>query len=130
MSSARSASSTQPSPQTPDAPSGGARREIDLSRVKPYADQLGDGLVQLSFTLPVPYGLAARRAAQELATKMGLEHPEVVHYQRLTDGYTYFTMFGQRAGEPATLVLDLLQLDRPHSRQRGLDESHLTPHSR
>jgi beta-lysine 5,6-aminomutase beta subunit len=70
-------------------------RQIDLERVKPYADHLGDGVVQLSFTLPVPYGLAARRAAQELATKMGLEHPEVVHYQGLTDGYTYFVMFGE-----------------------------------
>jgi beta-lysine 5,6-aminomutase beta subunit len=77
------------------APSGDSRREIDLERVKPYADQLGDGIVQFSFTLPVPYGLAARKAAQELARKMGFEHPEVVHYQRLTDGYTHFVMFGE-----------------------------------
>jgi beta-lysine 5,6-aminomutase beta subunit len=75
-------------------PAGGAREGPDLARVKPYADRLGDGIVQLSFTLPVPFGLAARRAAQELAAKMGLEHPEVVHYQRLTEGYTYFVMFG------------------------------------
>jgi beta-lysine 5,6-aminomutase beta subunit len=70
-------------------------RENDLTRVKPYADHRGDGLIQLSFTLPVPYGLAARRAAQELAGKMGLEHPEVVHYQELTERYTYFVMFGE-----------------------------------
>jgi beta-lysine 5,6-aminomutase beta subunit len=70
-------------------------RAVDLSQVKPYADHLGDGIVQMSFTLPVPYGLAARRAAQELAGKMGFEHPEVVHYQELTDGYTYFVMFGE-----------------------------------
>jgi beta-lysine 5,6-aminomutase beta subunit len=63
--------------------------------VKPYADHLGDGIVQFSFTLPVPYGLAARKAAQELAVKMGFEHPEVVHYQSLTEGYTYFVMFGE-----------------------------------
>jgi beta-lysine 5,6-aminomutase beta subunit len=68
---------------------------VDPTRVKPYADHLGDGLMQLSFTLPVPHGLAARRAAQELASKMGLEHPEVVHYQSLTDGYTFFVMFGE-----------------------------------
>jgi beta-lysine 5,6-aminomutase beta subunit len=67
----------------------------DLSRVKPYADQLGDGIMQLSFTLPVPYGIAARRAAQELARKMGLQNPEVVHYHALTEGYTYFMMFGE-----------------------------------
>lgn len=75
--------------------SSASRRAVDLERVKPYADHLGDGIVQLSFTLPVPYGVAARKAAQEMAAKMGLEHPEVVHYQGLTDGYTYFVMFGQ-----------------------------------
>jgi beta-lysine 5,6-aminomutase beta subunit len=75
-------------------PEPGPERAVDLTQVKPYADHLGDGIVQLSFTLPVPYGLAARRAAQELAAKMGLERPEVVHYQRLTAGYTFFVMFG------------------------------------
>ncbi len=84
------------SPAASTAANGQAsRREVDLQRVKPYADHLGDGIVQLSFTLPVPYGLAARRAAQELAAKMGLQHPEVVHYQGLTEGYTYFVMFGE-----------------------------------
>lgn len=72
-----------------------ASRAVDLERVRPYADHLGDGIVQLSFTLPVPYGLAARKAAQEWAAKMGFEHPEVVHYQELTPGYTYFTMFAE-----------------------------------
>ena len=66
-----------------------------MSDVKPYADHLGDGIIQLSFTLPVPYGLAARKAAQELGAKMGLEHSEVVHYQPLTAGYTYFVMYGE-----------------------------------
>src|ERR1700736_4021599 len=70
-------------------------REVDLEAVKPYADHLGDGLVQLSFTLPVPYSLAARKAALELAGKMGFEDAEVVHYQQLTDGYTYFVMYGR-----------------------------------
>jgi beta-lysine 5,6-aminomutase beta subunit len=69
-------------------------REVDLAAVKPYADHLGDGLVQLSFTLPVPYSLAARKAALELAGKMGFAEPEVVHYEQLTEGYTYFVMYG------------------------------------
>ncbi len=70
-------------------------REVDLTSVRPYADHLGDGLVQMSFTLPVPYSLAARRAALELAAGMGFQEPEVVHYQQLTDGYTYFVMYGR-----------------------------------
>lgn len=69
----------------------------DLTKVKPYADHRGDGIVQLSFTLPVPYGVAARKAAQELAAKMGLEHAEVVHYQRLTETCTYAVVFGECA---------------------------------
>jgi beta-lysine 5,6-aminomutase beta subunit len=68
--------------------------EPDLAAVKPYADHMGDGLVQLSFTLPVPYSLAARKAALELAGKMGFDEPEVVHYEQLTEGYTYFVMYG------------------------------------
>src|SRR5579871_4724012 len=70
-------------------------RKVDHGAVRPYADHLGDGLVQLSFTLPVPYSLAARRAALELAAKMGFEEPEVVHYEELTEGYTYFVMYGR-----------------------------------
>jgi beta-lysine 5,6-aminomutase beta subunit len=69
--------------------------EVDLAAVKPYADHIGDGLVQMSFTLPVPYSLAARRAALELAASMGFTEPEVVHYEELTEGYTYFVMFGR-----------------------------------
>jgi beta-lysine 5,6-aminomutase beta subunit len=80
-------------------------KPVDLTQVKPYGDHLGDGIVQMSFTLPVPYGLAARKAAQELAAKMGFEHPEVVHYQELTDGYTYFVMFGE-----ATQTVDYASL--------------------
>jgi beta-lysine 5,6-aminomutase beta subunit len=70
-------------------------REIDLTAVGPYADHHGDGLVQMSFTLPVPHSLAARKAALELAAKMGFEEPEVVHYEAITEGYTYFVMYGR-----------------------------------
>src|SRR6478672_6984700 len=69
--------------------------QLDLSAVGPYADHLGDGLVQMSFTLPVPYSLAARRAALELASGIGFQEPEVVHYEQLTPGYTYFVMYGR-----------------------------------
>jgi beta-lysine 5,6-aminomutase beta subunit len=68
---------------------------VDLTAVRPYADHLDDGLVQMSFTLPVPFSLAARKAALELAARMGLEDPEVVHYEQLTPGYTYFVVYAR-----------------------------------
>ncbi len=88
-------------PEGADPPRGGRGEE----HVKPYADHHGDGIVQLSFTLPVPDGQAARRAALELASKMGFQHPEVVHHQRLTDGHTYFVVYGacQHTVDYATL---------------------------
>jgi beta-lysine 5,6-aminomutase beta subunit len=69
--------------------------DLDLRSVRPYADHLDDGLVQMSFTLPVPFSLAARKAALELAARMGFEDPEVVHYEQLTPGYTYFVMYAR-----------------------------------
>lgn len=71
------------------------RDDIDLTAVRPYADQADDGLMQLSFTLPVPYSLAAQTAAAELVGKMGVERPEVVHYQQILPGYTYFVVYGR-----------------------------------
>jgi beta-lysine 5,6-aminomutase beta subunit len=67
---------------------------VDLTRVMPYGDHIQDGIVQLSFTLPVPEGQAARKAALQLAGKLGLDRPEVVHDQGLLDGYTHFIIYG------------------------------------
>ncbi len=67
--------------------------EVDLTRVRPYGDHLEDGVMQLSFTLPVPHGPAARKTALELARTLGLDRAEVVHHQRLLDGYTHFVLY-------------------------------------
>lgn len=94
-------------------------KSVDLGAVKPYADHLDDGTVQLSFTLPVPYSLTARKAAMELAGKMGFESPEVVHYQELTQGYTYFVMFGncQHTVDYQALQGDGLEVDSMNERE-------------
>jgi len=61
--------------------------------VRPYADR-DDGIVQLSFTLPVPDSRAARTAGLEIAANMGLGQAEVVHSQPITSGYTYLVIYG------------------------------------
>lgn len=68
---------------------------VDLTRVKPYGDTLNDGMVQASFTLPIPYGDEATEAARQLAKKMGLEEPSVVYSKDLGVGYTYFIIYGK-----------------------------------
>ena len=65
------------------------------TELKPYADITNDGIVQLSFTLPILHSLSAKYAAMQLATQMGINQPEVVHSQELTPGFTYFVIYGQ-----------------------------------
>ena len=69
--------------------------KIDLTKIKPYGDTLDDGMMQFSFTLPVPYGDEASEAAKQLLLKMGIKEPAVVHAEDLGVGYTFFTMYGK-----------------------------------
>lgn len=70
-------------------------QKVDLTKVKPYGDTMNDGIVQLSFTLPVPAGDEASEAARQLVRKMGFEEPSVVYSKDLGIGYTYFIVYGK-----------------------------------
>lgn len=70
------------------------RREADLTALRPYADYLEDGLIQISFTLPVANSPATRRAALQLVKAMGIASAEVVHQEALTEDFTYFIVYG------------------------------------
>ena len=65
------------------------------SVVRPYGDTTGDGMVQLSFTLPVPADRRAEGAALQLAAKMGMDPAMVVHSRAMGDGYTFFVVYGR-----------------------------------
>lgn len=67
---------------------------LDLSQIKPYGDTINDGKVQLSFTLPVPYGDEAFEAAKELMRKMGFDNPQVVFSKELAPGFTFMNCYG------------------------------------
>jgi len=72
--------------------------------IRPYGDTTGDGMVQVSFTLPVPLDKRAEGAALQLAQKMGLDPAMVVHAKQMGDGrrdsdqrgaYTFFVVYGR-----------------------------------
>ncbi|MEJ3744295.1 OAM dimerization domain-containing protein [Actinomycetes bacterium KLBMP 9797] len=63
--------------------------------VRPYGDTTGDGMVQVSFTLPVPHDKRAEGAALQLAAKMGLEPALLVHAKPVGDGFTFFVVYGR-----------------------------------
>lgn len=71
------------------------KMNIDFSQIKPYGDTLGDGAVQVSFTLPVPFGDEAKEAAKLLGKKMGLDEVQVYHMKDLGEGFTFFIFYGK-----------------------------------
>jgi beta-lysine 5,6-aminomutase beta subunit len=63
--------------------------------VRPYGDTTGDGMVQMSFTLPVPHDKRAEGAALQLAAKMGLDPAMLVHAKAMGPDFTFFVVYGQ-----------------------------------
>ena len=63
--------------------------------VRPYGDTTGDGMVQVSFTLPVPHDARAEGAAQLLANKMGIDPAMVVHAKAMGPSFTFFVVYGR-----------------------------------
>ncbi|MEV4622170.1 OAM dimerization domain-containing protein [Asanoa sp. NPDC049573] len=63
--------------------------------VRPYGDTTGDGMVQLSFTLPLPHDKRAEGAALQLAAKMGMDPAMLVHAKQMGDGFTFFVVYGR-----------------------------------
>src|SRR4051794_32493776 len=73
-----------------------------MNLVRAYGDTTGDGMVQLSFTLPVPAGPRAEAAAATFAAKMGLDPAMVVHAKAMGPDYTFFIVYGR-----SSVVVDL-----------------------
>jgi beta-lysine 5,6-aminomutase beta subunit len=65
-----------------------------MTAIRPYGDTTGDGMVQTSFTLPVPPGPKAEGAAMQLANKMGIEPAMVVHSHGIGENFTFFVVYG------------------------------------
>ena len=62
--------------------------------IRPYGDTTGDGMVQVSFTLPIPHDKRAEGAALQLAAKMGLAPAMLVHAKAMGPHFTFFVVYG------------------------------------
>ena len=66
-----------------------------MSIVRPYGDTTGDGMVQLSFTLPIPHDKRAEGAALQLAGRMGMDPVMLVHAKPMGERFTFFVVYGR-----------------------------------
>jgi beta-lysine 5,6-aminomutase beta subunit len=69
-------------------------RKLTPQIVRPYGDTTGDGMIQVSFTLPLPHDKRAEGAALQLAKKMGMDPALVVHAKPIGPDYTFFVVYG------------------------------------
>ena len=81
--------------------------------LRPYGDTTGDGMVQLSFTLPVPHSKLAEGAAAQLANKMGMDPALVVHAKAMGPDFTFFVVYGRVNHLVDTSKVQVVERDYP-----------------
>ena len=63
--------------------------------IRPYGDRKDDGVVQISFVLPVPVSEKAKEAAAQVAKKMGLGGVLVSCMEPVGTNYSFFVVYGR-----------------------------------
>ena len=81
--------------------------------LRPYGDTTGDGMVQVSFTLPIPHSKVAEGAAAQLANKMGIDPAMVVHAKAMGPDYTFFVVYGRVNHLVDTSEVTVVERDYP-----------------
>jgi beta-lysine 5,6-aminomutase beta subunit len=84
-----------------------------MSIVRPYGDTTGDGMVQVSFTLPLPHSKVAEGAAEQLAHKMGIDPALVVHAKAMGPDFTFFVVYGRVNHLVDTDLVEVVERDYP-----------------
>ena len=76
--------------------------------IRPYGDTANDGIVQLSFTLPLPLNARAHEAARRYAMLMGISNPLVAHAESIDKAFTFFVIYGAclHTFDPEQILVD------------------------
>lgn len=87
--------------------------------IRPYGDRKDDGVIQLSFVLPVPCSENAKEAAATVAKKLGLTHVLVAAMEKAGESYSFFVVYGR-----THMQLDYNAIEVPEvvHRKHGFDE--------
>ncbi len=92
---------------------------VDLKRLKPYGDIMGDGTIQICFTLPVEASPEAREAAVLLVEKMGLDHIKVATMESVSRGFSMFVIY---ANVKVPVDFTKIEVVKVEAQKRARDE--------
>jgi beta-lysine 5,6-aminomutase beta subunit len=87
--------------------------------IRPYGDRRDDGVVQLSFTLPVPLSEKAKEAAALFCKRMGFTDVKVASAEAAADRYTFFIVYAR-----TSIAIDYAEISVPEVvvKKLGFDE--------
>ena len=94
--------------------------KADLTAITPYGDTLGDGIMQLSFTLPVALSAASKEAARQLVAGIGLENPTVAHAEAISDQFSFFVIYAS-----CRKTVDITKITVPEVKLQVLTKSEI-----
>src|SRR6266487_6303105 len=78
--------------------------------IRPYGDTANDGVVQISFTFPLPLDARAHEAARRYAMLMGISNPLVAHAESMDKAFSFFVIYGSCSHtiDPEQILVDQL----------------------
>jgi len=87
--------------------------------LRPYGDRRDDGVIQLSFTLPVACSERAKEAAAQLCKKLGLTDVKIAAAEPAADQYTFFIVYAR-----SDVAIDYASVTAPEvvSKKLNFDE--------
>lgn len=66
-----------------------------MNRIEAFGDRLGDGRIQVSFTLSNLCGGHPSEVARRFVLALGLDGPEIAHTKDLGDGFYFFVVYAR-----------------------------------
>ncbi len=81
--------------------------------IRPYGDTTGDGMVQMSFTLPLPHDKVSEGAALQLAAKMGMQPAMLVHATAMGPSHTFCVVYGSTQHLIDVSAVEVIERDYP-----------------
>lgn len=95
---------------------------VDIKKLKPYGDIMGDGTIQLAFTLPVSPSPEAREAAIQLVEKMGFQQIKVATMECAAEGFSFFVIFANVKHSVDFTRIKVLKVESTHRSREEIDQ--------
>ncbi len=92
---------------------------LDLKNLKAYGDTLNDGMIQLSFTLPVKNSNKSKEAAKLYLQKMGYTNVYITTMENAGDEFSFFVAY---AKHNATIDFSIIDVPEVEVKARNLKE--------